>query len=83
MSDTYVRKRFENKERNRGIGLLEAGLSQSQVARLLGVSQDVVGRMWQLYQTHEMHRHGSGYIMSTTQAQDQHDGSVSERYHFK
>ena len=45
MADRQVRRRLSEEEMNRGIGMLEAGLSQREVARVLGVSQSVVSRM--------------------------------------
>ena len=45
MADRQVRRRLSEEEMNRGIGMLEAGLSHSEVARVLGVSQSVVLRM--------------------------------------
>ena len=46
MADRQVRRRLSEEEMNRGIGMLEAGLSQREVARVLVVSQSVVSRMW-------------------------------------
>ena len=46
MADRQVRRRPSEEEMNRGIGMLEAWLSQREVARVLGVSQSVVSRMW-------------------------------------
>ena len=47
MADRQIRRRLSEEEMNRGIGMLEAGLSQrEEVARVLGVSQSVVSRMW-------------------------------------
>ena len=45
MADRQVRRRLSEEEMNRSIGMLEAGLSQREVARVLGVSQSVVSRM--------------------------------------
>ena len=36
MADRQVRRRLSEEEMNRGIGMLEAGLSQREVARVLG-----------------------------------------------
>ena len=38
MEDRQVRRRLSEEEMNRGIETLEAGLSQREVARVLGVS---------------------------------------------
>ena len=46
MADQQVRRRLSEEGMNRGIGMQEAGLSQREVARVLGVSQGVVSRMW-------------------------------------
>ena len=35
MTDRQIRRRLSEEEMNRGIGMLEAGLSQSEVARVL------------------------------------------------
>ena len=48
MADRQVRHRLSEEEMNRGIGMLEAGLAQREVARVLGVSQSVVSRMWMI-----------------------------------
>jgi len=55
-----------------GVGVLAGGCSQPQVARVLGVSQSVVSRMWNRYQTYcdLTHRHGGGRQRATTQAKD-------------
>ena len=45
MADRQVRHRLSKEEMKRGIETLEAGLSQREVARVLGVSQIVVSRM--------------------------------------
>ena len=60
MANQNVRRRLSDAEMNRGIGMLEAGSNQREVACILGVSQSVIGRLWQRYQTHGnvMHRHG-------------------------
>ena len=52
--------------------MLEAGLSQREVARVLGVSQSVVSRMLTRFHLtgNLMHQHAGGRERSTTQAQD-------------
>ena len=45
MANARVRRRLNVDEMNRGIGLLEAGLSQRLVAGVLGVSQSVVAML--------------------------------------
>ena len=46
MAARQVRHRLSEEEMNRGIGVLEAGLSQREVACVLRVSQSVISRMW-------------------------------------
>ena len=59
MADRQVRRRLSEEEMNRGIGMLEDGLSQREVARVLGVSQSVVSRMWTRFHLtgNVMHQH--------------------------
>ena len=56
---------------NRGVGILESGVSQRRVAGILIVSQSVVSRMWNRHLTHgnPSHRHGGGRVRATTQRQ--------------
>ena len=72
MADRQVRRRLSEEEMNRGIGMLEAGLSQMEVARVLGVSQSIVSRMWTRFHLtgNVMHQHAGGRERSTTRAQD-------------
>ena len=62
MADQQVRHCLSEEEMNRGIGMLEAGLSQRKVARVLGVSQSVVSRMWTRFHLtgNLMHQHAGG-----------------------
>ena len=57
---------------NRGVGMLESGVSQRRVAGILNVSQSVSSRMWIPHLTHgdPSHRHGGGRDRATTQRQD-------------
>ena len=73
MADRQVRRRLSEEEINRGIGMLEAGLSQKEVARVLGVSQSVVSRM---------HQHAGGRERSTTRAQDRFIALQARRHQF-
>ena len=64
--------RLSPEEMNRGIGMLESGVSQRRVAGILNVSQSVVFRMWNRHLTHgnPSHRHGGGRDRATIQRQD-------------
>ena len=57
---------------NRGVGMLESGVSKRRVTGILNLSQSVMSRMWNRHLTHEdpSHRHGGGRNRSTTQRQD-------------
>ena len=72
MADRQVRRRLSEEEMNSGIGMLEAGLSQREVARVLGVSQSVVSRMWTRFHLtgNVMHQNAGGRERSTTRPQD-------------
>ena len=72
MADRQVRCRLSEEEMNRGIGMLEAGLSQREVVGVLGVSQSVVSRMWTRFNLtgNVMHQHAGGRERSTTRTQD-------------
>ena len=72
MKNLRVRHRLSRVEMNMGVGMLAEGCSQPQVARALGVSQSVVLRMWNRYQTYGdvTHRHGGGRQRATTQPED-------------
>lgn len=67
------RGQFRNRrcpeEMNRGVRILESGLSQRRFAGILNVSQSVVSRMWNRHLTHgnPSHRHGGGRVRTTTQ----------------
>jgi len=65
--------------------MLEAGLSQRQVGRVLGVSHSVVGRIWQRHRMHGdvRHRHVGGRERSTTQVQDRFIAVTARRNRFK
>ena len=68
----YFRNRLSPEKVNRGVGMLESGVSQRRVAGILNVSQSVVSRMWNRHLTHgnPSHRHGGGRDRTTTQLQD-------------
>ena len=84
MADRQVRHRLSEEQMNRGIGMLEAGLSQREVACVLGVSQSVVSRMWtRIHLTgNVMHQHAGGREHSTTRAQDQFIALQAWRHRF-
>ena len=79
-----VRRRLREEEMNRSIVMLEAGLSQREVARVLGVSQSVVSRMWTRFHLsgNVMHQHAGGRERSTTRAQDRFIALQSRRQRF-
>ena len=64
--------------------MLEAGLSQWEVARVLGVSQSVVSRMWTRFHLtgNVMHQHAGGRERSTTRAQDRFIALQARRHLF-
>ena len=67
MADRQVRRRLSEEEMNRDIGMLGAWLLQRAVARVLGVSQSVVSRMWTRFHLtgNVMHQHAGGCERST------------------
>ena len=68
-----------------GIGMLEAGSSQRNVAEHLDVSQSVVSRMWNRYQTNRnaRHRHVGGHAKATSDIQDRNTGLLARRHRFR
>ena len=72
MADRRLRRHLSQDEMNRGIGILHSGLSQRHVANVLGVSQSVVSRMWNLFITagNVRHLHAGGREHSTNEVQD-------------
>ena len=84
MAYLQVRQRLSQEEMNRGVGMIEAGRSQPYVARALGVSQSVISRMWQRYQTHGnvAHRHGGGRQRATTRIEDRFIVVQARRHRF-
>ena len=56
------RRRLTSDEMHVGIGMLEVGSSQRNVAEHLDLSQSVVAKMWNRYQTNRnaLHRHSGG-----------------------
>ena len=84
MADRQVRRCLSEEEMNRGIGMLEAGLSQREVARVLGMSQSVVSRMWTRFHLtgNVMHQHAGGRECSTTRAQDRFIALQAQRHQF-
>ena len=61
------KRRLTSNEKHFGIGMLEAGSSQRNVAEHLDVSQSFVSRMWNRYQMNgnAQHRHGGGRAKAT------------------
>ena len=57
---------------NRGVGMLESGVSQGHVARILNVSQSAISAMWNhhLTQGDPSHIHGGRRDRDMTQHQD-------------
>ena len=84
MADQQVRRRLSEEKMNRGIGMLKAGLSQREVARVLGVSQSVVSRMWTRFHLtgNVMHQHAGSRERSTTRAQDRFITLQARRHRF-
>ena len=66
--------RLNEENRNRAIGRLEAGESQSSVARRLNVRQSTISRLWHRYTQHNSTRDcpRSGRPRVTTPAQDRY-----------
>ena len=58
------RRQFKNhlspEKMNRGIRMLESGVLQRRVARILNVSQSVISRMWNRHLTHRDPSHKYG-----------------------
>ena len=73
MADRRLRRHLTQVEMNRDIGMLHSGLSQRHVAKVLGVSQSVVSRMWNRFITtgNVRHLHAGGRERSTNEVQDQ------------
>ena len=72
MPQGQLRTRLSPKEMNRGVGMLESGVSQRRVAGNLNVSQSVISRMWIRHLTHgdPSLRHDREHDRATTQRQD-------------
>ena len=74
MAELKIRRRLDAEEMNRGIGILEAELSQRHAAGVHGVSHSTVARVWEWFRTHGnvRHRHGGdrGGNRVTTQSDD-------------
>ena len=84
MADRQVRRRLSEEEMNRGIGMLEAGLSKKEVARVLGVSQSIVSRMWTRFHLtgNIMHQQAGARECSTTRAEDRFIVLQARRHRF-
>ena len=72
MPPGQFRNRLSPEKMNRGVGMLESGVSQRHVAGVLNVSQSVISGMWNHHLTHgdPSHRHGGGHDRAITQHQD-------------
>ena len=72
MPQQQIQGRLTDAEMARGVGMLEAGLSQRQVAQALNVNQSVISRMWNRYQTtgNVSRRHSGGRTRITTLRED-------------
>ena len=79
------RRRLTSDEMHVGIGMIETGSSQRNVAEHLKVSQSVVSRMWNRYQTNgnAQHRHGGGRAKATSDIQDRYIGLLARRNRFR
>ena len=66
------RRRLTTEELSRAMGMLEYGPSQRRVANVFGVSQSVISRAWNRFQTSgtATQRHGGGRQRATTPRQD-------------
>ena len=72
MPQGQFKNRLSPEEMNRGVGMLESGVSQRRVAGILNVSQSVVSLMWNRHLTYgnPSHRRCGGRDGATTQRQD-------------
>ena len=72
MADRRLRRHLSQDEKGRGIGMLHSGLSQRQVANVLGVSHSVVSRMWNRFimTGNVRHLHAGWRERSTDEVQD-------------
>ena len=78
------RRPLNSGEKHAGIGMLETGSSQRNVAEHVNVSQSVVSRMWNCYQKNgnAQHRHGGGRAKVTSDIQDCYIGLLARGNHF-
>ena len=85
MAQRQLRNCLSAEKMNRGVGMLTACVSQRRLAAVLNVSQSVVSRMWNRYQTDgdASHRHGGGRTRSTTQRQGRFLVIQSRRQRFQ
>ena len=79
------RRRLTSAEMHVGIGMLEAGSSQRNVAEHMNVSQSVVSRMCNRYQTNgnAHHRHGEGRAKATLDIQVRYIGLLARCNRFR
>ena len=72
MPQGQFRTRLSPEEINRGVRMLESGVSQRSVAGIRNVSQSVISLMWNRHLTHwdPSHGHGGGHDRATTQRQN-------------
>ena len=66
------RNRLTHEEMARAMGMLECGYSQRRVANVFGVSQSVISRAWNRFQTYgsATQRHSGGRQRATTPRED-------------
>ena len=78
------RTRFSPEEMSRVVRMLECGVSQRRVARILNASKSVISRKWKRHLTHEdpSHRRGGGRDRATTQRHDRFLVFQSRRQRF-
>ncbi|XP_041346984.1 uncharacterized protein LOC121366707 [Gigantopelta aegis] len=74
VSVAFTMLRLNEAQRNNAVGQLEAGESQSEVARLFNVYPSTISRLWICYQAHRSTRYlrRSGRPRVTTPAQDRY-----------
>ena len=79
------RRRLTSDEMHVGIGMLETGSSQRNVAKHLNVAQSVVSRMRNRYLTNgnAQHRHGGSHAKATSDIHDHYIGLLARRYRFR
>ena len=79
------KRRLSADNMNRAIGMLQAGCDQRQVATTFNVSQSVISRMWNRFQTlgRVSRRYGGGRQRVTTLRQDRFLVIQARRHRFR